>query len=80
MKVTLPGESPWAEVLEVFHDGTWVGRIDNHLLGSLPDWSDDPAKRHGYRYNDVVYFRQDDNGLWVPSEDQLMAETHAVPA
>ena len=42
MKVVLPGESPWAEVVEVFPDGRWLGRIDNHLVcGDMHDYCKD---------------------------------------
>mgnify|MGYP001615679143 CR=1 FL=1 len=35
VKVCLPGEAPWAECVVVYEDGTWQGRIDNHLFAEL---------------------------------------------
>lgn len=46
-KVWLPGETPWVECLAVHHDGSWSGRIDNHLVATT---------RHGIGFDDVVRF------------------------
>jgi hypothetical protein len=68
-KVYLPGETPWAECLALHEDGTWEGRIDNKLIGSMTE-----AERaavaadmfpgsigflpslHNFKENDVVRF------------------------
>ena len=47
VKVHLPGETPWAECVAVHADGTWDGRIDNHLVCT---------EEHGLRVHDVVRF------------------------
>lgn len=36
-KVFLPGESPWAEVIKVNENGTWIGRIANRLFAEMTD-------------------------------------------
>ncbi len=73
IKVHLPGESPWAECLAVHADGTWEGRIDNHLVGSASEakrrevaqhfFPDAPAEPlpslHSFELNDVVRFKRE---------------------
>jgi hypothetical protein len=48
-KVLLPGESPWAEVIEIYPDGSWLGRIINLLLGGQDGFGD-----HNYSVDDLV--------------------------
>jgi len=68
-KVLLPGETPWAECLAVLPDGTWVGRIDNHLAGSaseeerldmakhfFPGATEPLPKKHDFKFHDLVRF------------------------
>lgn len=50
-KVSLPGEAPWAEVIEVYADGTWLGRITNNLLCGQDGFGD-----HNFSANDYVVF------------------------
>jgi hypothetical protein len=50
VKVSLPGESPWAEVIEIYPDGTWLGRIDNHL------WGGNAVVDHDYKFGDLILF------------------------
>ena len=80
-KVVLPGETPWAQVVAVREDGTWEGRIDNKLVGSLPEaeraelsrlWfnSNEPLPSlHNYKQHDVVRlgWSEKDRG-YVPLE------------
>lgn len=66
-KVYLPGESPWAMVLEHTEKG-FMGRIDNNLFGSMDDFtrarftkehfdSVEPLPRlHNYKRGDIVHF------------------------
>jgi hypothetical protein len=78
-KVTLPGETPWAECLAVLPDGSWAGRIDNELVGSaseerrmelakhfFPAATEPLKKLHDYKLNDIVRF------AWLPLEDTDM--------
>lgn len=37
VKVSLPGESPWAECVTMYPDGTWEGRIANRLFAEMSD-------------------------------------------
>ena len=68
-KVCLPGETPWAECLAVHPDGSWEGRIDNELVGSMseadralvsaemfPGQSTPLPSLHHFKQNDVVRF------------------------
>ena len=83
IKVFLPGESPWAEVVAVLTGGEIVGRIDNELVASSPalraacarDWfgSQEPLPSlHDWKRDDLVVFerRLDEHGfrLWRPAE------------
>lgn len=66
-KVYLPGESPWAIVLEHTPKG-FIGKIDNHLFAEKDEFTRNNifkswfgkgggAKRlHSYKYGDVVHF------------------------
>ena len=47
VKVSLPGESPWAIVEEIYPDGRWMGLICNDLLC---------GDKHGYEGGDLVLF------------------------
>lgn len=49
VKVTLPGESPWAECVGYSDEGGWMGRIDNHLMLGY---------QHGLEVHDVVRFHE----------------------
>lgn len=68
-KVRLPGESPWAECKAVHPDGSWEGRIDNELVGSMteaeravvsaemfPGQATPLPSLHNFKFNDVVRF------------------------
>ena len=59
VKVMLPGESPWADVIEVLPDGNWIGQINGcPLLGD-----------HDYNDGDLLLFSQRDfngNIWWAP--------------
>lgn len=68
-KVTLPGETPWAECMAVMPDGTWVGRIDNTLVASgtdeerlkiaqhfFPGAEEPLPKLHDFKFHDLVRF------------------------
>ena len=56
VKVWLPGESPWATVLEI-RDGGFLGRLDNHPASDL----------HGYRFGQNIWFTLQDD-CWQPAE------------
>ena len=70
IKVHLPGESPWAECLAVYDDGTWEGRISNRLFAQMPAqervaiaepiWGkQDPLPSlHDYKQDMVVKFKR----------------------
>ena len=80
-KVFLPGESPWAECVAIYEDGTWDGRIDNRLFAELSEHeqarfmkrifrSVAPLPRlHDYHQNQIVRFKREltpDYEIWVP--------------
>jgi hypothetical protein len=82
IKVHLPGESPWAEVMATYEDGTWDGRISNRLFGEMSDIERarftkdhfDTAKAlprlHDYKQDQVVRFCREttaDYSIWVPA-------------
>lgn len=84
-KVSLPGETPWAECVKVNEDGTWLGRIANHLFAEMTDAERDaviaptfgrggaPLPRlHSYKQDDLVLWRKepgDGFARWVPAEE-----------
>jgi len=84
VKIRLPGESAWAEVLERVGDGRVIGRIDNKLFHEYSEterarWLKDNfgtvesiPKLHDYRFNDIVVFEKDGDGCWVPAEDHCI--------
>ena len=57
-KVTLPGETPWAEVVEVISARRFVGAICNHCL---------LVEEHGYDYQDELVFQviEDEERWWA---------------
>lgn len=71
VKVHLPSESPWADCVAVYEDGTWDGKIANDLIESAPysqrmeflqshGWTGRSLPTfgaHAYKYGDVVRFR-----------------------
>ena len=80
VKVHLPGESPWAEVLEITEKG-FLGRIDNKLFSEYSEfeqaqWMNDTWNTveslpvlHDYKFNDEVNFVLGSGnweGQWVP--------------
>ena len=80
-KVYLPGESPWAECVEILPDGTWIGRIDNTLFAESQKLREDFARQegqpealpslHNFKKDDLVTFtleRGDNWECWVPAE------------
>lgn len=80
VKVWVPGETPWAVCVFVYADGTWEGRIDNHLFGSALaakrlqmvrdmgfDVQEAPDAAHNYKYGDVIRWQWSD-GVWRPTE------------
>jgi hypothetical protein len=81
VKVSLPGESPWAECIAVNPDGTWIGRIDNYLVAQAPEdqrreiaqemfGSNTPLPvLHHYRCGDMLRFKpHEEVEVWVPDE------------
>lgn len=84
VKVFLPGESPWAEVVRFLPDGRWLGRIVNHLVSSDHEFSrqcsrewfgvDTPLPQlHDFKLDDLIIFerrKHDDFELWEPSDGQ----------
>lgn len=81
IKVWLPGETPFAECLAVYDDGTWQGRIDNHLVAQrsdadrakigqrlFPDSDAAPLPSlHNYRQGDIVVWKWE-GGCWKAAE------------
>ena len=77
-KVHLPGESPWADVIAVYSDGTWDGKIANTLFAEMPEsdrqqvWAGESLPRlHDFHRNQVVRFNRelgDGWEIWVPAE------------
>lgn len=85
VKMRLPGESPWGEVVKVSPDGAALLRIDNKVEGDLSDlqrearlaamWGGTlpdpvPPRRHGHKYNDLLLCRANEHGLWAPVETE----------
>lgn len=83
IKVFLPGESPWADCVFVYSDGTWEGRIVNRLVGEMSDRHRADLteklfgpgrplpKLHDFRCGDLVRFKREiatDYEIWVPAE------------
>ena len=83
IKVLLPGETPWAECVAVYPDGTWDGRIDNRLFGEMSDRERaqfmrsefghvSPVPRlHQYKLDDVIRFKRDQTECceaWIPAK------------
>lgn len=72
VKVHLPGESPWAECVAVHDDGTWEGRIANHLVGQMSEseraevgqqfFPDAPAQPlpslHDFKFDQIIRFKR----------------------
>ena len=69
VKVKLPGESPWAECIEVF-EHAWVGRITNKLFKQYSEFERakftkdyfgtviPPEPAHNLKQGDVVIFEE----------------------
>lgn len=67
VKVSLPGESPWAEVVEITDRG-FKGRVDNKLLREYSEIEKAAFSKkffgtvqklpelHDYKYNDILEF------------------------
>lgn len=81
IKVSLPGETPWATVISVEPDGSWHGHIDNYLVAERSEaerlaiaqqfgGSEPLPSLHGWKRGDVVRFVCDEDGRWVPGEAQ----------
>jgi hypothetical protein len=83
IKVLLPGETPWAECVAVYPDGTWDGRIDNRLFYEMSEHeraqfmkrefgSVSPVPRlHQYKLDDVIRFKREQTECcecWIPAE------------
>jgi hypothetical protein len=83
VKVWLPGETPWAEVVALHDDETWDGRILNRLVPEMDDleharlmkgvWGTGRrlARLHSHKQGDVVRFRREvtpDYEIWVPAD------------
>ncbi len=87
IKVDLPGESPWAEVMAIHADGSWDGRIDNELVCGPSEIGRkylteqfgviDPPVLHPYSRGDVVRFHLSEPGIlttrdiWTPAMERL---------
>lgn len=75
MKIWLPGESPWAEVIHDLGDDRYVARIDNKVAGdySATEFSEMLAavfgngskpsprdeRKHRWRFNDLLVVERD---------------------
>jgi len=83
IKVLLPGERPWAEVLTVYPNGQIAARIDNKLFHEYSDdqrrdWEQGSfgeggsiPKLHDFKCDDVVVFEFDaEEGWWMPAESR----------
>lgn len=76
IKVWLPGETPWAECVSLNPDGSWQGRIANHLFAQRSEFErtkiarewfpGSPAKPlpslHVYKQDQVVTWFWHDDG------------------
>ncbi len=87
MKINLPGESPWAEVMVIHSDGSWDGRIDNELVCGPCETGRkhmaqqfgviDPPILHPYSRGDVVRFQlsqpatRTTRDIWTPAMERL---------
>ena len=79
VKVHLPGESPWAEVLEEKNDRI-RGRINNKLFHDYSeheqarwlkgefDTVETLPKLHKFSQGDELWFRRGDYNEWVPDD------------
>jgi hypothetical protein len=74
-KVWLPGETPWAECVKVNEDGTWLGRIANHLFAEMTDAQRDAVlaptfgSSGGAQLPRLHSYKQDHLVLWKPQDD-----------
>lgn len=83
IKVSLPGESPWAACIAIHPDGTWDGQIINKLFGELSEYErarfmkdsfgtvKGVPKLHNFSQDQVVRFRREvapDYEIWVPAD------------
>ena len=72
IKVCLPGETPWAECLEVHDDGSWIGRIDNKAKMAREFFGIGEfrfADHDNFCHNQVVKFSRssdDEFDFWAP--------------
>ncbi|MCZ4270908.1 hypothetical protein [Maritalea porphyrae] len=82
VKIQLPGESPWGEVVKRTDDGRAVIRIDNTVAGDLTEkeWSerlaslfgiaaaDAPfmAKPHNHKQDELVLCELNEFEMWQP--------------
>lgn len=82
VKVFLPGESPWTEVIILTADG-FMGRIDNKLLNEYSEFEQASFSKtnfgtvsllpilHTYKRNDVVEFAwEDEQGIFTPKKEE----------
>lgn len=83
VKMSLPGETPWGEVVAMGADGCSVLRVDNRTVGGdMPDDEraacfeqifGEPAgsilpRLHDFKRGDLVVCRLNELGLWEPME------------
>lgn len=80
IKVSLPGESPWAECVAIHDDGTWNGRIVNQLFHEMSEIAQARFTKgafstvaklpqlHSFKQGEVVRFEESD-GRWTPLTD-----------
>jgi len=80
IKVCLPGESPFAEVVSLLPNGLWIGRVDNHLVATdsdlrlaiASDWGKNVPipQLHDSRQDDLILFSWQQYGdygwCWQP--------------
>jgi len=84
VKVLLPGESPWVEVIENLDENSFRGRIDNKIAGDYTpkefssiinhlmdtDYQFDGKDRrlHNFKYNQEIIFQRKSDG-WKPQTE-----------
>ena len=86
VKVHLPGESPWAEVVTITDSG-FIGRIDNKLFHEMSEIEQARFNKdqfgtvkplpqlHKHCENDLVEFvRNEEHGIWQAIAAHLEAE------
>lgn len=77
IKVWLPGETPWAEVIATNEDGTFLAKIANTLLPEMSQVEraiycgcpgvNIPTTKHKFKFGDLIRFMKDpEYNVYIP--------------